>query len=599
MSDAASRGSETVRAWLLWILPWVAFGVALGGDFLWDDDRNVTANATLRSLAGLIRIWTDPWANQQYYPLTHTSFWLEYQLYGLWAAGYHAVNLVLQGAVAWQMWRVLRRLALPGAWVAALLFAVHPVQAESVAWITERKNLLSALLALTAADLFLRGCGFRDDKRPEPTANASRDWWLSLLVFVAAVFAKTVVCTLPVALAIILWWKRPQLKRADLTPLLPHFALGVGLGLVTAWLERTSVGAQGEIWNLSWLERITIAGRAFWFYPLKLLVPYPLAFIYPRWTPGVHDWPGWCGVFAACLCATLLWYYRKKLGHGPMAAFAIYAVTIAPALGFFDLYFFYYSFVQDHFQYHASIAVLTLMASGLVLVLRRLDRNDWYAALLLLLMLPLAWRQSAQFKDAQTLWEETLRRNPSAWMASINLGNIYLGQQRFADARKQFESALAERPGYDEALYNLGVVNSQQGDRIAAEKCYRDTIASNPKFTKAYNNLANLKLQQGAQAQALDLWREALAIDPLYVLARVNLANNLANSRQLPEAIEVIRAGLTLRPDEPRLNLALAPFLLDAGDIEGARRAAQQAISGGAALPEELERALFAARPAR
>ena len=132
MSEAASRGSETVRAWLLWILPWAAFGVALGGDFLWDDDRNVTANATLRSLAGLIRIWTDPWANQQYYPLTHTSFWLEYQLYGLWAAGYHAVNLVLQGAVAWQMWRLLRRLALPGAWVAALLFAVHPVHAESV-----------------------------------------------------------------------------------------------------------------------------------------------------------------------------------------------------------------------------------------------------------------------------------------------------------------------------------------------------------------------------------------------------------------------------------------------------------------------------------
>lgn len=599
MPETTRRGDETVRNWLLWILPWAAFGAALGGEFLWDDDRNVTANTTLRSLSGLIRIWTDPWANQQYYPLTHTSFWLEYQLYGLWAPGYHAVNLVLQGAVAWQLWRVLRRLALPGAWVAALLFAVHPVHAESVAWITERKNLLSALLALTAADLFLRGRGFRDDERHEPNMHASRDWWLSLLVFLAAVFAKTVVCTLPVTLAIILWWKRPALKRADLISLLPHLALGIGMGLVTAWLERTSVGAQGEIWNLSWFERITIAGRAFWFYPLKLLVPYPLAFIYPRWTPGVNDWPGWGGVLAACLCAALLWHHRDKLGRGPFAGLAIYAITVAPALGFFDLYFFYYSFVQDHFQYHASIAVLTLMASGLVLVLNRLNRSDWYAALLLLLMLPLAWRQSTQFKDAQTLWEETLRRNPSAWMANINLGNIYLGQQRFDDARAQFEAALAKRPGYDEALYNLGVVSAQQGDRAAAEKRYREALAANPRFTKAYNNLANLKLQQGAQEQSLDLWRQALAIDPLYVLARVNLANSLANSRRIPEAIDVIRAGLRLRPDDPRLNLTLAPFLLDTGDIAGARLAAQRALAGGAELPVELDRALFAPSPAR
>ncbi len=588
MSGNTERRNQRIRGWSLWILPWLAYGVALSGDFLWDDDRNVTANTTLRSFHGLLRIWTDPWANQQFYPLTHTSFWLEYQLYGAWAPGYHAVNLLLQGAVAWQLWTVLRRLSLEGAWVAALLFAAHPVHAESVAWITERKNLLSAVLALLAAHLYLRYAGFRDEQRDSVSVNRSKDWWASLAIFLAAVLAKTVVCTLPVVLVIVLWWKRPRLKRTDLLTLAPHLGLGAGLGLITAWLERTSVGAQGEIWDLTWLQRITIAGRAFWFYPMKLLLPFPLSFIYPRWTPSAVDWLGWSGVAAACLCAGLLYWRHKSIGKGPLAAFAVYAVTIAPALGFFDLYFFYYSFVQDHFQYFASIAVIVTMASGLMVMLRRFELSTWYVALLVVALVPLSWRQSVQFKNAQSLWEETLRRNPAAWMANINLGNIYLGQQRVAEARQQFEAALLKRPNYDEALYNLGIVHAQQGDRGTAEKYYRDALAANPKFTKAHNNLANLKLQEGDVESAVSLWREALTIDPLYVLARTNLANNLAASGKLQEAIATLHAGLQRQPDEPRLNLALVPMLVQTGDTLGANAAAAKAAAGGLAVPQSL-----------
>lgn len=572
----------------LMLVPWLAFWPALAGAFLWDDDRNVAANGTLTSLEGLIRIWSDPHANQQYYPLTHTSFWIEYQLWGLWPIGFHVVNLLLHGLCAATLYRLLRRLNVAGALFAGAIFALHPVHAESVAWITERKNVLSAWLALLAAERLLEAVGVLE-LPPGRSARRAACWALAL--FLAGMLSKTVVCTLPVVLGLIVYWRRGELKGAVTRWLGIGCALGAACGAITAYLERTSVGASGEIWQFSWLERLTIAGRALWFYPRQLLVPYPLAFIYPRWEPSSTDPWGWLGLGAACVTTAVLWFLRERIGRGPFVAWMAYAVMIAPALGFFDLYFFYYSFVQDHFQYHASVALLAGAGWAGTVLLQRLGSRGIRAGVLAgmlagVALLPLSWRQAMQFQGAQTLWEETLRRNPDAWMAHINLGNIYLAQGKIDEARRQFESALRDRPDYDEALYNLGVVEAQAGNPAAAERRYEQAIAVNPRFVRAYNNLARLLLQRGDRARAIELWQSALDHDPGYVLGRTNLAAVLAAAGSTPAAITVLEQGLASAPREREMNRLLIELLWDSGDREAAQRRARAALGAGVELPE-------------
>ncbi len=243
------------------------------GGFIWDDDDYVQDNPTLRSLAGLGQIWFQPGATRQYYPLVHTTYWLEYRLWGLDPTGYHVVNVILHALSAVVVWRILSRLQVPGAWAAAALFALHPVHVESVAWITERKNALSGAFYLSAAWAYLR---YEAARRP-------RWYGAALVLFAAALLSKTVTCTLPAALLLVLWWKGQTPMRRPAVALGPFFVLAVAMSAVTVWMERHSVGAWGPEWDLSLVERGLIAGRALWFYAAKLLVPLDLAFIYLRW----------------------------------------------------------------------------------------------------------------------------------------------------------------------------------------------------------------------------------------------------------------------------------------------------------------------------
>lgn len=285
--------------------PWVGalallLGVALcylpvrHAGFVWDDDGNVTGNVTLRDGAGLRRIWTDPTANQQYYPLTHTSFWLERRLWGLRPLGYHGVNVALHAASALVLWRTLLLLGVQGAWLAAAIFAIHPVHVESVAWITERKNTLSGVLFLAAALAGVRFLGIapvpRGDGGGAPPRRDRLRWYvLCAALFVCAVLAKSTASLLPVVLALLLWWKAGRLAPRELLPLAPLVLVGAATGLNTAWLEQHHVGASGEEFAHTLAEKFLIAGRASWFYLDKLLFPAELSFIYPRWRIDAGD----------------------------------------------------------------------------------------------------------------------------------------------------------------------------------------------------------------------------------------------------------------------------------------------------------------------
>ena len=542
-------------------LVFVCYAPSLPGGFLWDDDSNVTDNPTLRSARGLRYIWTEPRVNQQYYPLTHTSFWVEYQSWELWATGYRITNLLLHGIAAVLLWITLRRLAVPGAWVAAAVFAVHPVNVETAAWITERKNLLSAVLYFGALLAYLRFAGL--DGR-EPPRRRWAVYGASLVLFVAALLSKTAVLTLPAALAVIVWWKRGRLGRADLRPLLPLAAVGAALGAVTAHLEWQHVGAGGAEWDLGPVERVLVAGRALWFYATQLVFPFRLSFIYPRWSVNVGA--VWQYVFplAALGLPFFLWRQRKRLGRGPLAGVLLFGLTVAPALGLLDFYFQLYAFVQDHFQYLASAGLIALLV-GLAtrgLARRHASAGIVAAGVVLVVLGGLTWQRSAIFAGEETLWRATLERNPRAWMADINLGLLYKEQQRFDEADAHFRHALEyESPEQDKARQNLGRLLEQRGRYADALAQYELALQHNPRNADVHNDMGNLLLGEGREAEAEEHYRAAIEAEPRHAFAHYNLAQRELARESLFEAERLLREALRFHPGYANAADVLAELL--------------------------------------
>ncbi|MCP4901658.1 MAG: O-GlcNAc transferase, partial [bacterium] len=362
----SQRSRAILGAVLLLVLTASAYFPVVSCGFIWDDDAYVERNGNLQGVRGLYRIWFDVTATPQYYPMVHTTYWFEYQLWELKPAGFHVTNVLLHWIAAVLLWRILSLLNVPGAWLIAAVFGLHPVHVESVAWITERKNVLSAVFYLGSALAYLR-CKLGSGSR-----------WLStvsLLLFVAALLSKTVTATLPAALLLILWWKRERLCREDVRELLPFFALSLAFGMLTAWLEVHHVGALGDEWSLTFLERTLLAGKIVCFYIWKLLWPSNLTFIYERWNANFHS--AWQLAFPAAVTAVLLtlWGLRNRLGRGPLVAVLFFIGTLFPALDFFDVYPMRYSFVADHFQYLASIGIIALVIGGAARLLSQAPRR--------------------------------------------------------------------------------------------------------------------------------------------------------------------------------------------------------------------------------
>jgi tetratricopeptide (TPR) repeat protein len=548
MGDGGRGGRlrTALQAGAILALVFACYYPSLHGEFLWDDDSNVSENPTLRSLDGLRRIWASPFANQQFYPLTHTSFWVEHQLWGPWPTGFRITNVALHGLVAVLLWTALRRLSVPAAWGAATIFALHPVHVESVAWITERKNLLSAVLYFGALLAYLRFAGLDGRRRPGWSA-----WALSLGLFACALLAKTAVLTLPLALLVLVWWKKGPIERRDALFVLPMLALSAAFGLITAWLERGHVGAGGPAWDLSPGERLIVAGRAFWFYASKLVAPIGLNFLYPRWSvDGAAAWQFLFPLSAVALCV-VLWRLRGRIGRGPLAGVLVFGITVAPALGFLDFYFQLYSWVQDHFQYLASVGPISLLAASCASGLRRVHRHAPAVALAAVLALlgGLARERCTLFVDDETLWTATLERNPRAWMADINLGLLYEEQGRLVDAEARFRHAL-ETPHseHGKARYNLGRILEQLGRDVEAREQYALAIEADPSNVLARNNLGNLLLGEDDVDGAIAHYRAALEASPTHPTSHYNLALALARRGDAAAAERHLREAVRLDP---------------------------------------------------
>jgi len=580
--------SDAAFGLLLAGLVLLAYFPALTGGFVYDDAHNIT-RPELRSWSGLARIWTEPTATAQYYPISHSLFWLQHQLWGDAVVGYHLTNLALHAGAAFLLWIIARRLGVPGSRWAALIFAVHPQCAETVAWISEQKNTLSTVFYLAAGLLYLRF----DDRRMRP------DYAGALLLFVLALLSKSVTATLPAALLVILWWKRGRLDwKFDVLPLVPWFFIGATSGLFTAWLEKHFIGAQGAGFAAGFWERTLIAGRALWFYLGHAIWPLDLCFNYPRWTASLAEPWQFAFPFAAVLAVIgLAWVARWW--RGPVATLLLFGGGLFPVLSFFNVYPFRFSFVADHFVYLSLMPLVAGLTAGATLFALRLPPgylrlSRGFAPILLAGMTAATFKQSQIFHSPEALYRSILLQNPTSALAHYNLGTI-LGQRpgHEAEAIAAYRSALASDPSYAEAHNNLGLMlQAQPGRQSEATVEFSTAVRLQPELAEAHYNLAlALMLETARWPDAITHLKIAVHFRPRFAEAHYQLGVIRQRLNQNADALVAYNNALQIRPDYAQPYYAIGTILeQNPEDHEKAKRHFREAIRIEPMLAEAYHR---------
>ncbi len=553
------------------LLTLLAYIPALRGGFVFDDDTLIVHNPLVHASDGLYRFWFTTQA-PDYYPLIWSLWWAEWRLWGDNATGYHVVNVLLHAVNATLMWTILRRLEIPGAWLAALIFAVHPVNVATVAWISEQKNTLSMFFYAVAILSYLR---FDE-------TNDRRWYGVSWATFLLALFSKTAVVMLPFVLLGCVWWQRGRVRPKDLLRSAPFFLLSLASGLVTIWFQQERVLKVHPLQAAGFPFRLAMAGWAPWFYLYKALLPFNLSAIYPRWNIDISRWVSYLpGTFLVGGLA-LFWWKRRTWGRPWFFGLGYFVVMLFPVLGFFDQSFYRYSLVSDHWQYYSivgviALAVAVIAAIGRIYQPERIVRE--VALLVVLLALGMAtWTRAGVYATSETLWRDTLVRNPNAWMAHNNLGLALVQAGRTPEAIEHLEQALRLKPDYVDAHYNLGLALAQAGRTPGAIEHFEQALRLKPDYVDAHSNLGIVLAQAGRTPEAIEHFEQALRIKPDYAELHCNLGLALVQAGRTPEAIGHFEQALRLKPDYADAHYNLGIILAQAGRTAEAIEHLEQAL---------------------
>ena len=555
---------------LLVIVPYLP--AMLWGGFVWDDGTYIVEAEFVRALSGLWQLWFSPaeHVENHYWPLVYTTFWLEHKLWGFNPTGYHIVNVLIYLASTLLVWHLMRRLAMSGAWMVAAVFAVHPLHVESVAWVIERKDLLSGLFYLAAVLAWMRFV-----EKPYP-----RRYMVSLVLYVAALLSKSIAVTLPAALLIWHWWKQERITSTDLLRLVPFFIVGLAITIGDLSFYRLR---EAMSFDYSLVERSLIASRALWFYAGKLLWPTNLSVIYPRWDIHVADPLAWGYLVAAAALVVALWHFRSQFGRGPLAGALFFVITLSPTLGFVDYAYMEYAFVADRYQYLAGIGVMAVVIGAAAYGVRNLS-GLWQkgtlgiAAVVLVVLGTLTWRQASIYRDNETFNRHIIALNPQARGAHLNLGNALDKQGRYEEALEATRVAVEQRPNYFKTHANLGVVLGKLGRFEEAETHLRRAITLNPQAQGAHLNLGNALYKQARYEEALKAARVAVEQCPDCAQAHTTLGVTFAALDRFKEAEIHLRRAIALDRHTKIFHLNLGDALYKQGRYEEALEATRIAI---------------------
>ena len=551
--------TKVLGASALFLLVWICYQPQLPGNFIWDD------RLVLKGLNPLLTGELTPWSIwfQTDFVLANFAFWGEWLVWGDHPLGYHIVNLLLHSLSACLLWRLLARLSVPGAWFAAAVFAVHPVCVNTVARIAELKNTLSLTLVLLSFLLYLRSeSGMNAAVQPAGPGRlrwpgAEFGWYaLALLAFVLALFSKTTILTLPVFLLLSAYWQRGRLVPEDGFRTVPFFILALGFGLMSSWFQKHQALAGETLPPVSWEDRFAVAGHDVWFYIGKDFWPSGLSVVYPWWHPAEAVASAWLPLLGVGLLLVTGWHYRRTWGRHLLFGFGCFTVALFPALGFIDAQFQTWFQVSDHLQYLPLIAVVALASSVLA---ARLPRA-WFspvAGVILATLVVLSSQQARVFATDETLWQDTVAKNPQAWMAHNNLGVILARQGHLPAAREQFEASLAAKPGNVAAQVDLGHLLALQGDLGGARELLQAALRNKLANVDAHENLAQVLAQLGDLRAAKTHFQAALQCEPK-LNTRLQLASLLFQTGDYANCAWQYRQTISGEPDlvEPLNNLA-------------------------------------------
>jgi tetratricopeptide (TPR) repeat protein len=588
----SSRTARLIVAAVVTVAAFLAYWPALTGQFVWDDDVLLTNNELVKASDGLYRLWFTTEA-VDYWPVTGTTFWLEWRLWGLNPFGYHVTNLLLHLASSALVWAALRRLSVPGAAIAACVFALHPVNVESVAWIVQRKNVLSLVFFLLSGLWFL----IHDE---DSSGRLGRWYWLSLLAFILAMLSKGSVAILPLILLLACWWRRDRVTGRDIVLTLPFFVIAAAFTLLNVWLQTRHV-AEG-IRDATLVERIFGAAAIVWFYLSKAVLPIGLVFVYPQWNVTAVDPRWWLPLVAALVATGVLMYYRQRpIVRGVLFAWLYFVIALVPVMGLVDVYFMRYSLVADHYQYIALIGVAA--AAGACagrLEIPAVVTTAGVTAVVAVLAV-LTWRESGAFRDLETLYRVTIARNPDAWLAHQNLG-VELAKRpgHLDEAIESFKTVLRIYPGSVEAHRNLALAywrtpgrtddaireyeealrldSNRAVDHLSLARLLLDrpdrqadalrhaemAVRLDPASWEALETLGGLLLNVDRRAEATAAYRAAIERNPDAMVSHLNLGSLVASQPGgLPEAIEHFEAVIRLKPDHVTAHYNLGSALME------------------------------------
>ncbi|MGD1020931.1 MAG: tetratricopeptide repeat protein [Verrucomicrobiia bacterium] len=585
------------RPWLLALLlvavTLIAYLPVWRAGFIWDDDYHVTANRVMTAPHGLWMIWTSLDIGR-YYPLTLTTFWAERRLWGLYPLPYHLVNVLLHAASGVLLFFVLRRLRIPAPWLAAMVWALHPVNVESVAWITELKNTQSGFFFFSSLLCYLK---FTEQKQ------LPHRWYrgyLSGLWYVcaagcgtAAILSNATTAVLPLALLLVVWWERGHWERADAVRLSPYLGMAWLVSGLTIFEQRDLVlRASMAGWSLGFARRFVVAGKTIWFYAAKTLWPFRLTFVYPRWKVDASSWWSWVPLAAVVVVGIALWRCRTRAWcRAALFGGGFFLAALLPAMGFFDLFFFRYSFVADRFQYLACLGLISLAVSAGVAVCDRAGHwgrvsGPLAAAVVLLVLGVSTWRQALIYRNLETLWRDTLAKNPGCWLAHNNLGYVLSRAGRVSDAIGQYDQALRLDPESPEAQYGLALALEQAGRNDEAIAHFEQALRLKPDNAEAHANLGHVLSQEGRTSDAIGQYDQALRLDPDLPEAHYGLALALEQAGRTDEAVTHYEQAVRIKPENAEAHANLGYVLSRAGRVSDAIGQYDQALRLKPALAE-------------
>jgi tetratricopeptide (TPR) repeat protein len=506
-------------------------------------------------------------------------FWVEHALWGLAPLPYHLVNVFQHAACAILLWRVLRGLQVPGAWLGATLWALHPLQVESVAWISEMKNTQSCVFYLLTILFFVRWL-----KKGETQKRGDWNYALTLIFAALAMASKSSTVVLPAVLCLCAWWMEGRWQWRHLMRLVPIFLMSAMAVAVTMWPQAPKLAALADSqWARSWPERVATSGDVIWFYLGKLVWPHPLITVYPRWEIDASQWISYLPLLAVIVVLFILWLKRESWFRPCFFALSYFLVALSPFLGLIDQSFWRYSFVEDHLQYLAGMGPLALAGAGLIQFSAvAFPKKPWLqssvcAGLLLVLGL-LSWQRAWVYESRETLWTDTLAQNPNCWVGYNDLGLALSQKGQLDEAVAQYQKALEINPNYELAHNNIGEILFQKGQIDEAMAQYQKALEANPNCDLAHNNLGNVLFQKGQVEEAIIEYQKAFGINPNLAEAHSNLGNALSQKGQIDEAMAQYQKALEIDPNDAEAHNNLGNALVPRGQMEDAMAHYQKAL---------------------